>query len=78
MSKNRSFRFTDDEIALLDAAAAYYKATTGVPHSRSDVLRRTLRETCPPVVPRTATPEAGTAELVEWRRRYSTVFGAQT
>lgn len=73
MSKNRSFRFTDDEIALLDAAAAYYKALTGVPHSRSDVLRRTLRQTNP----RTTGDFITGPELDEWCRRYSTVFGAQ-
>ena len=62
-----TFRFTEDELELIDAAAEYKSHTTGLRHSRADLLRTLLRRAEPP-----KDLEPGSAR---WRRAYDRVFG---
>jgi hypothetical protein len=43
-----SFRFTDDELALLDAWADFLHSQGSGPKSRTAVVRRLLRKMTPP------------------------------
>jgi hypothetical protein len=40
----RNFRLTAAEVADLDAIAAHHTAETGVPHTRTDVVRFLIRK----------------------------------
>lgn len=61
-----SFRFTTDELELIDAHAHFLSVETGVPHSRSDVIRATFKKMEP--------PEGAGEHRARFRRAYSTVF----
>lgn len=62
-----SFRFTADELELIDALVAHLDHRTGIPHSRSDAIRSLLKRATPP-------DGQGSVEA-RLRRAYSGVFG---
>lgn len=54
----RQFRLSDETLADLDAVAAHYTAVTGMPHTRTDVIRRLAREKAAGLRPQPAKPSA--------------------
>lgn len=62
-----SMRFNENEVALLNAWAAYLSATTGIGHSRTDVILRLLSRVPP--------PDDHTAVANDLRLAYTAIFG---
>lgn len=69
-----SFRFSPDELELLDATAAYMLERHGMNHNRTSVIRELLRRSKPPTAEQTG--GLGPA-AVRYRRAYSTIFGGE-
>lgn len=70
-----SFRFTADELELLDAQAAYLHERHGLNFNRTAAIRNMLRLVKPP---EPGTPNGIGPAAARFRRAYTTIFGAET
>lgn len=67
-TKPTSFRFSDDELELLDAIAAHLTARWGMGFNRSDAIRHLMHRVAP--------PDGAGENQIRWRAAHKKVFGA--
>lgn len=70
-----SFRFSPDELELLDALAAYLTERRGIAYNRTAAIRDMLRRNKPPAADEPGGLGPGALRL---RGAYATIFGAET
>ena len=70
-----SFRFSEDELELLDAQAAWLLERHGLNYNRTAVIRNMMRLIKPPAPDSAAGLGPGAARF---RRAHATIFGTDT